>query len=269
MRSLNSLNSSSPRPAPKPGRDKGLLSMKTAKPISTHGTGANRLSTGKDPKARRTQAERTEETRRRILDAAVDLLAIKGYAGLRTADVAEMAGLSRGAQTHHFPSKDELLVAVVEHVFARAGDLGRKRARRVRSVDEAIQALISDSQEFFFSELFLIAMDLAIQARMQNGEDSPIGDISAASRLPVEASWLAALIDAGVPPSVAEDLLWLTISIVRGLAVRRLWQHDAPRFNRLFKLWRQMVTRYLEALPEAEGSTRPAKTTVPISTVHR
>ena len=193
--------------------------------------------------------------RRRILDAAVDLLAQKGYAGFRTADVAEIAGVSRGAQTHHFPSKDDLVVAVVAHVFARAGEQGRKRARRVKSIDEAIKVLLSDSQEFFFSELFLIAMDLAIQGRMNNVTGNPLVQISAASRLPVEASWLAALIEAGVPPAIAEDLLWLTISIVRGLAVRRLWQHDAPRFNRLFKLWRQMVAQYLASLGTPE---RPA-----------
>ena len=203
-------------------------------------------------RVRRTQVERSEEMRRRILDAAVDLLAQKGYAGFRTADVAEIAGVSRGAQTHHFPSKDDLVVAVVAHVFARAGEQGRKRARRVKSIDEAIKVLLSDSQEFFFSELFLIAMDLAIQGRMNHVTGNPLVQISAASRLPVEASWLAALIEAGVPPAIAEDLLWLTISIVRGLAVRRLWQHDAPRFNRLFKLWRQMVAQYLAALGPPE-----------------
>jgi AcrR family transcriptional regulator len=200
------------------------------------------------PKARRTQVERREEMRRRILDAAVDLLAQKGYAGFRTADVAKAAGVSRGAQTHHFPSKDDLVVAVVAHVFGRASEQGRKRARRVKSVDEAIKVLLADSQEFFFSELFLIAMDLAIQGHMNNVAGNPVGQISAASRLPVEASWLAALVEAGVPPAVAEDLLWLTISIVRGLAVRRLWQHDPPRFTRLFKLWRRMVAQYLAAL---------------------
>jgi AcrR family transcriptional regulator len=202
----------------------------------------------KPVKVRRTQAERTEETRRRLLDAAVEVLAAKGYAGFRTADVATLAGVSRGAQTHHFPSKDELVVAVVDHVFQRAAEAGRKRARRVNSVDDAFKELLSDSQEFFFSELFLIALDLAIQGRMKTGEVSAVGDISAASRLPVEASWLEALIESGVPPTVAEDLLWLTISIVRGLAVRRLWQNDTQRFNRLFKLWRKMVVLYLDSL---------------------
>jgi AcrR family transcriptional regulator len=198
--------------------------------------------------ARRTQAERSGETRRRILDAAVDLLAERGYAGLRTGDVAAAAGVSKGAQTHHFPSKDELVVAVVEHVFVRASEQARKRARKATDPDEAIRALIADAQEFFFSELFLIALDLAIQGRLREGGDDTVTQLSAATRLPVEAQWRAALVDSGVPADVAEDLLWLTLSIVRGLAIRRLWQHDPPRFKRLFRLWREMVTRYLVTL---------------------
>jgi len=117
---------------------------------------------------------------------------------LRTADVGDAAGVSRGAQTHHFPSKDDLVVAVVSHVFERASAQARKRARRVHSVDEAIEALLGDSQEFFFSELFLIALDLAIQGRMWSG-DHTLTDVSAATRLPVEANWLAALVEAVCP----------------------------------------------------------------------
>jgi AcrR family transcriptional regulator len=215
-----------------------------------------------DKPTRRTQAERSGETRRRILDAALVLLGDKGYAGLRTLDVAQAAGVSKGAQTHHFPSKDDLVVAVVEHVFQRASEQARDRARRVRrgiTPDEAIKALISDAQEFFFSELFLIALDLAIQGRLGKAAQNPMTELSAATRLPVEAQWRAALVESGVPGDVADDLLWLTLSIVRGLAVRRLWQHDAPRFNRLFRLWREMVGIYLagqQALPSKNGGVK-------------
>jgi len=209
-------------------------------------------------KTRRTQAERTEDTRRKILDASVDLLVTRGYAGFRTADVAEAAGVSRGAQTHHFPSKDDLVVAVVEHVFQRASEQAHGRATRARpTVDEAIKALLEDSQEFFFSELFLVAIDLAIQGRFRDGDDE-VGQISAATRLPVEEHWRNALVESGVPQHIADDLLWLTISIVRGLAVRRLWQHDAPRFKRLFKLWRDMVRTYLESMPDS-AAQRPRR----------
>jgi hypothetical protein len=61
----------------------------------------------------------------------------------------------------------------------------------------------------------------------------------------LEAAWIKALIASGVSPSLAEDLLWLTNSIVRGLALRHLLQDDRARFNRTLRMWRSMVSVYV------------------------
>ena len=63
------------------------------------------------------QEERSAETRRRLLDATVACLFERGYAGTTTTEIASRAGVSRGAQLHHFPKKDELVVSALEHVF--------------------------------------------------------------------------------------------------------------------------------------------------------
>ena len=63
------------------------------------------------------QDERSAETRRRLLDATVACLFERGYAGTTTTEIANRAGVSRGAQLHHFPKKDELVVSALEHVF--------------------------------------------------------------------------------------------------------------------------------------------------------
>ncbi len=68
---------------------------------------------------RRTQARRTEETRAALLDASIVLLGEVGYAAFTTREVAARAGVSRGAQTHHFPTKAELVLAAIEHLFAQ------------------------------------------------------------------------------------------------------------------------------------------------------
>lgn len=56
-----------------------------------------------------------EETRTRVLDAAAHVFAECGYEGARVAQIARAAGLSVGAIYNHYPSKAELLIAVVEH----------------------------------------------------------------------------------------------------------------------------------------------------------
>lgn len=68
---------------------------------------------------RRTQVERTATMRARLLDAALDCLAELGYAGTTTIVVAKRAGVSRGAQLHHFPTRAALVAAAVEHLYAR------------------------------------------------------------------------------------------------------------------------------------------------------
>src|SRR5712692_1554765 len=111
---------------------------------------------------RRTQAERSEETRTRILKAAANLIRRRGYARFRTAEVAAEAGLSRGAQLHHFPTKDSLVVATLEYVFEQAQILSRRRAAAVNRPRDLIEAVIEDAREFFFSEHFMVAIDIVL-----------------------------------------------------------------------------------------------------------
>lgn len=68
---------------------------------------------------RRTQAERTAETRERLLEATVECVAEKGYAAASTTEIVRRAGVSRGAQVHHFPTKADLVLAAVEWMFER------------------------------------------------------------------------------------------------------------------------------------------------------
>ncbi|MBB3604990.1 AcrR family transcriptional regulator [Mycolicibacterium sp. BK556] len=65
---------------------------------------------------RRTQSERTAAMRRRLLEATVECLIAYGYAGTTTHRIAARAGVTRGAQVHHFRSKEDLVVAAVEHL---------------------------------------------------------------------------------------------------------------------------------------------------------
>lgn len=68
---------------------------------------------------RRTK-EDAELTRNTLLDAALAVFQRKGYADSRLEDVAEEAGVTRGAIYHHFGGKVELYNALVEERFLRA-----------------------------------------------------------------------------------------------------------------------------------------------------
>ena len=57
--------------------------------------------------------ETREETRDRILDAALELMAANGYAGTSTRQIAERLGFTKAALYYHFRTKDDLLAALV------------------------------------------------------------------------------------------------------------------------------------------------------------
>lgn len=64
---------------------------------------------------RRTQVERRAETRRRVLDAATELVAAHGSRAVSLAAVGEAAGYSRGIVNHHFGSKARLLEELIKY----------------------------------------------------------------------------------------------------------------------------------------------------------
>lgn len=64
---------------------------------------------------RRSQKDRSESMQRRILDATLRCIGERGYLSVSLQDIADMAGVSRGAITHHYPSKLDLTSAAIHH----------------------------------------------------------------------------------------------------------------------------------------------------------
>ncbi len=119
-------------------------------------------------RAPRTQQQRRDETRRALLDAAVESLIEVGFARTTTLEVQRRADVSRGALLHHFPSKAELLVAAVDHLAemrARelkqlAAALPEERAGRART-----DAVIGLLWQCFSGTFFQVTMELRTAAR--------------------------------------------------------------------------------------------------------
>jgi AcrR family transcriptional regulator len=66
-----------------------------------------------EPRPRETQVERSARTRAALLKAARELFAEKGFAQTGREEIAERAGVTRGALYHHFASKVDVAAAVV------------------------------------------------------------------------------------------------------------------------------------------------------------
>lgn len=103
--------------------------------------------------------------RARLLEATVECLVEHGFSGTSTTLVSQRAGVSRGAQLHHFPSKNALVVAAVEHLTERraaellpALESARDARHRTRTVLDVLAA-------HFTSPVFTAALELWVAAR--------------------------------------------------------------------------------------------------------
>ncbi len=197
------------------------------------------------------QAERSARMQRRLAQAAYEVIRDGGYVNFRTAAVARAAGVSQGAQLHHYPTKNSLAEAAIEHAWSQSTEDSLARIRAFDGDDDILAALMADSQAFFFSDYFRVALDIL----MAGGNELALRDALVASTLRhrsrVERLWLEKLVEQGWKLPDAEDVLALSMSVARGFAVRALVEPGRARFERLCTRWVEILRAAGHAAPPA------------------
>ena len=95
------------------------------------------------PTSRRTQLERRAEAEQRLLIAARQIVARKGWVGMTLSEVGEEAGYSRGLATHHFGNKAGLLRALAGFVNSTFMELVQARSPQWRPGIDALKGFVS------------------------------------------------------------------------------------------------------------------------------
>jgi AcrR family transcriptional regulator len=114
---------------------------------------------------RRTQEERSASTRTRLLDATIECLSDLGYARTTTTEIAERAGVSRGAQLHHFPTKAELVTTAVEHLFEKRTEEFRRVFATLPASVERTAAAVDLLWSIVSGSTFHAWLELVVAAR--------------------------------------------------------------------------------------------------------
>jgi len=201
------------------------------------------------PKARRTQEERSASTRARLLDATISCLIDLGYAGTTTTVVAERAGVSRGAQLHHFPAKTDLVISAVEHLAGRRGEELRREAEEILPhAADRVAAAIDLLWSSFKGPLFAAALELWVASRADAGLRARL--------VPVEQRVGGALKGLcryllGVQDESDERVnlaVDLTLHFMRGMALAGVSIHSAARNGELLDAWKKIVAAQVGAV---------------------
>jgi AcrR family transcriptional regulator len=189
--------------------------------------------------ARRTQEERSAATREALLEATISCLVEHGYAGTTTTRVAERAGLSRGAQMHHFQRKAPLVVAALLHLARRRRDELIERAEReLPDVEDLGAAALDIVWATFSGPLYTAALELWMAARTD--------DELREALLPVERD-----IGAGARRLAArsrrraERTMDVAANAMRGFALQQLLDPSPARLQRQLSFLKELLSHHL------------------------
>ena len=101
-----------------------------------------------------------EERQYQILEAAMEVFVMNGYANTRMDDIVSQSGLSKGALYHHYPSKKELFIALIDHweVYCFPDFYSRNGANRtaseiLRDFSIALLDVFKEKQYVFSAEV--------------------------------------------------------------------------------------------------------------------
>ena len=199
------------------------------------------MAAGETVRIRRTQEERSATTRARLLDATIECLSELGYGGTTTTEIADRAGVSRGAQLHHFPTKAELVTTAVEHLFERRTEEFRAAFAALPSSVDRHSAAIDLLWSSVSGRPFDAWLELLVAARTDAELRKTVAAISARFGENVERTYRELFPEPSAPNPIFQLAPFFTFALLEGLALARIPRADDPRIPAAIDLLKQLA----------------------------
>lgn len=197
------------------------------------------------PSRRKTQAERSSSTRSRVCQATLEALAEVGHELISTAKIAQMAKVSRGALTHQFPSRNDLLVAALRQLhedWEVLDPVGTNPDEARYSLSELTEILW---QNIFSDSRYIAAIELMLAARLDNELGQRLRD-EMKRWVDIRDLRISKLV--GFEPENQEHTLklHLILSVLRGIAVHQSFDPDIATSRNLVDLWKKILNEIMD-----------------------
>ena len=189
------------------------------------------MTTTTEPKQDRSRA-----TRQRLLEAVVTCLATKGYEASTMSVIAAEAGISRGAVQHHYPTREDLVLAALRYIFDERKATIESSVIPARTGRARVHAVVALMVEVYGGDLFRAALQVWTVA----AADPHLRD----AVLPMERTFAREVHEMAVRLLEVDDtdphrraLIQVTLELARGLALANLLTDDTKRRRRVVATW--------------------------------
>lgn len=193
--------------------------------------------TGREP-----QQDRSRATRAKLLEAAVASLAEIGWSRSTVAVVAERAGVSRGAAQHHFPTREVLFVAAVEHVAEQRSAEIRAQMQEAAAQGRGLTThrVVELVVDLYTGPMFRAALALWVASAAEPELAEQVVPLEVRIGRQVHRLVVELLGADESVPGVRESIQ-ATLDLARGLGLANLLTDDSARRRHIVDQWARML----------------------------
>jgi AcrR family transcriptional regulator len=185
-------------------------------------TTSRKVATMQPPKPTELKQDRSIATRQRLVQATIDLLCERGYAGVTTPDIAQNAGVSRGALQYHFSNKEDLFKEVIwETTNAMTAGLDIQTLCDV-PIPDRVSTIVDHYWEALGSPRYVAVLEIWLHSRFDQTFVRRLADQQRTVGRNRDKEWLHLFSDLSVNSSDLVTVRTLIIDALRGFAMRRI-----------------------------------------------
>jgi len=201
-------------------------------------------------KKRKTHEERSRETISRLIEATLDSLQEYGYHGMSLSKILEKAGVTKGAWSHHYKCKKELIAEAADIMLQDAINNGKDALLTLEAVpekDRLFHVLDYFWENFEQGKRRDVWVEVYIASRTDAELREYLRPVIQRFHDTLNEVWKEYFILIDEKDGTIETVMNLTLFVTRGMAIQSIIKDD-PEYYRAFRTqWVKIITPLVKA----------------------
>jgi len=193
--------------------------------------------------------KRSQETRNLIISEAIKLFCRSGYDATGVAEICQAAGISKGAFYHHFPSKQDLFLAIVDQWLQGVNSQLLSFRTPGKTVPQSMQEMAKTLGLIFQAANGQLPMFMEFM--VQASRDKAVWNATIAPYRQYQSQF-AKLINDGIeegslkPDVDAETSAWVVIALAIGILLQGIVVPDAADWEKVTDAGIKMILESMQ-----------------------
>jgi len=194
----------------------------------------------------RQQQARSLVTRERLIKATLEVIYDVGYHAATTQEIAARAKVSRGALLHHFPTRDDIILAAMETLLDDGTAEIRTVAQDMRNGQVTLEAFVDFLWSLFSDRFFYLSLEMITEARNDGELRERMIPVVKGFHEALDEIWVEFCDADKRPARQARIILNLTVCLVRGMGVQTVLRPEPSYYRDLLEAWKALLPSLIE-----------------------